>query len=386
MKDMERTTDWTMDKNHKISVDLKRKPKERKKIVSIILVFLLHILVSVNLYSGKALELNLKNVLAIGKGDLIFSSIASVYEDGSNNFFVLDKKACKVYKFSPEGKLLLSFGQKGQGPGDFESPYDLFVTDSGEIVVSEERSYVSFFDKDGEFLKRLVLNKGLALTYMNEDLYYAWIWEPAQRKQILIDSNSDIVKSFFTVSIDSHSISLPDETGRMVMFNYSTEEYTPFLLFSRYKNRSAIGVGNLYEISILDENGVEISKIKRNINPQKLSSKEKKYLRKKIGETRNWPDWVLKKIEKRIPKVKNYFDRIIVAEKYVFVFGIKNDVTDEQGLIPVDVFTMEGKLLGISRISTKPILISDKFFYFSEIDPDDDLILTKYRYHLRENK
>lgn len=375
-----------MDKNHEIYVDLKRKPKEMKKTALIALLFLFFFLVSVNLYSEKTIELNLKKVLEIGKGDLIFNSITSVYEDRGNNFFVLDKKACKVYKFSPEGKLLLSFGEKGRGPGDFESPHDLFVSDTGEIVVSEERSYVSFFDKDGEFLKRLVLNRGLALTYLSEDLYYAWIWEPVQRKQILIDSNSDIVDSFFTVSKNSHSISLPDETGRMVMFNYSAEEYTPFLLFSRYKNRSAIGVGNIYEISILDEKGAVVSKIKRNTKPQKLNSKEKEYLRKKIGEMRNWPDWVLKKIEKRIPKVKSYFDKIVVAEKYVFVFRTKNDVTDEQSLIPVDIFTMDGKFLGTSKISIKPILISDKFFYFSEIDPDDDLTLTKYRYHSTEFK
>jgi len=357
-----------------------------KKTAFLTLFFLFYILTSAKSYSGNSIELNLKKVLEIGKGDLIFSSITSAYEDRENNFYVLDNKACKVYKFSPEGKLVLSFGEKGRGPGDFESPYDLFISDTGEIVVSEERSFVSFFDKDGEFLKRLVLDRGLALTCLSEDLYYAWIWEPTQRKQILIDSNSDIVKSFFTVSKDSHSISLPDETGRMVMFNYSAEEYTPFLLFNRYKNRSAIGVGNIYEISILDEKGAVTSKIKRNIKPQKLNSKEKKYLRKKISEMRKWPDWVLKKIEKRIPKVKNYFDKVVVTEKHVFVFRIKNDITDEQSLIPLDIFSIDGKFLGTSKIRAKPISISDKFIYFSEIDPDDDLILTKYRYHLIEKK
>lgn len=355
-----------------------------KKIDFLVFFILFFFLISTNLYlySERTIDLNVKRILDIGKDELMFSSITSVYEDKDENFYVLDKKASKVYKFAPEGNLLLSFGDKGRGPGDFVNPYDLYVSDTGEIVVSEESSFVSFFDKNGKFIKRLVLNRGLALTYLNDDLYYGWIWETDKTRQILIDSKSKTLKSFFTVLKDSFSISLPDETGRMVMFNYSLEEYTPFLLFSRYQNHSAIGVGNNYEILILNKEGMVISKIKRDIKPQRISSKEKQYFIKEIRDIKKWPYWVIKKIEKKIPKVKSYFGKILISEKYVFVFRIKRDVTDEHSPVPVDIFTISGEFLGSSKINTKPLFISDKYLYISEMNDNDDLILIKFRYQL----
>ena len=67
-----------------------------KKTVFLMLLFLFYILTSTNSYSEDTVDLNMKKVLEIGKGDLLFSSITSVYEDRENNFYVLDTKACKV--------------------------------------------------------------------------------------------------------------------------------------------------------------------------------------------------------------------------------------------------------------------------------------------------
>ncbi len=364
-------------------LNIKRENNKIKKIGIFILFTLFLILVSSSLFSEKNINLSLEKILEIGKEDITLFNISSVYEDKEENFYVLDKTACKVYKFSPDGKLLLSFGSKGQGPGEFIRPHDLYVTDTGEIVVSEDMTYISFFEKNGIFIKRLALQKGLALAYLNDSLYYGWVWGENNREQILIDSQGLKLKSFFSVAKDASSISLPDESGRLVMFNYSREEYTPFLLFSRYKKHAAVGVGNNYEILILNKKGEAISRIKRDVKPQIISSKERKYLIKELEKVEIWPAWIIKKIEKTIPKVKSYFDKISISEKYVFVFRIKSDVRDRISPFPVDVFTLDGEFLGTSKIHKKPLLISDKYFYVAEVDEDDNLFLVKFRYHLR---
>ena len=355
-----------------------------KKTGILICYLLILVLVSSNMYSEKTIPLNLEKVLEIGRDNLMFFSITSVYEDRDSNIYLLDQIACKVYKFSPDGKLLLFFGSKGQGPGDFERPHDIYVTDTGRIIVCEERSFISFFDKYGKFMKRLNVQKGLALAYMNDDLYYGWVWGKENREQILIDSQSNTAASFFSVAKDATSISLPDESGRLVLFNYSEKEYTPFLLFNRYRDRSAIGVGNHYEILILNKKGKVISRIKRDIKPQRINSREKKYFIKKLGEMENWSRQIIEKIEKKIPKVKTYYDKILISEKHLFVFRIKNDATDEDSPFPIDVYSLEGEFLGTSQIPSKPVLISDKFMYVSETDENDNLTLVKFRYHLSE--
>lgn len=353
-----------------------------KKTGSLICCLLILVLVSSNLYSEKTISLNQEKVLEIGRNDLMFFSITAVYEDRDSNIYLLDKIACKVYKFSPDGKLLLTFGRKGQGPGDFERPHDIYVTDTGRIVVCEESNFISFFDKSGKFIKRLNVQKGLALTYMNDDLYYGWIWGKENREQILIDSQSNTVASFFSVAMDVSSISFPDESGRLVMFTYTEKEYTPFLLFCRYRDRSAIGVGNHYEILILDKKGKVMSRINRDIKPQRINSREKKYFIKNLGEMENWSRQIIKKFENKIPKVKTYSDKILISEKHLFVFRIKNDTTDEDSPFPIDIFTFEGEFLGTSQIPSIPLLISDKFMYVSETDENDNLTLVKFRYHL----
>jgi sugar lactone lactonase YvrE len=65
----------------------------------------------------------------------------------------------QVFKFSPEGKLLMTLGTKGGAaePGYFYQPNDVLVTPSGEIFVSEghggANSRVLKFSKEGKLVK-----------------------------------------------------------------------------------------------------------------------------------------------------------------------------------------------------------------------------------------
>ncbi|MCX6575506.1 MAG: 6-bladed beta-propeller, partial [Candidatus Aminicenantes bacterium] len=153
--------------------------------------------------------------MAIGRTDLLFSSIASVCEDDQLNFYVLDRLEHKVFKFSPQGRLLLTFGQKGQGPGDFQSPAGIVFTSKGELAVLEDLSYISLFKTDGTFIRRLDLNGRLGLGYIGPDRFYGWIWRPDDQQQVMVDGRNKILKTFHAVARDRFSTTLPDETGRL---------------------------------------------------------------------------------------------------------------------------------------------------------------------------
>jgi len=88
--------------------------------------------------------------------------------DGEGNLWVTDSqtqdgKGSQVFKFSPEGKVLMTLGKAGvasAAPGLFDEPTDVLVAPNRDIFVTEGHSggtvgndRVSRFSKDGKFIK-----------------------------------------------------------------------------------------------------------------------------------------------------------------------------------------------------------------------------------------
>lgn len=60
----------------------------------------------------------------------------------------------RVHKFSPTGELLTSWGQPGDGPGQFNVPHGIGVDVLGRVIVADrENSRLQFFSPDGEYLE-----------------------------------------------------------------------------------------------------------------------------------------------------------------------------------------------------------------------------------------
>jgi DNA-binding beta-propeller fold protein YncE len=59
----------------------------------------------------------------------------------------------RVHRFSPEGRLLSSWGEPGAGPGQFHLPHGIAVDAQGTVYVADrENSRVQLFSPEGEFL------------------------------------------------------------------------------------------------------------------------------------------------------------------------------------------------------------------------------------------
>ena len=101
---------------------------------------------------------------SFGAGLFVFPH--GIHVDGSGNVWVTDArgkdgKGHQVFKFSPEGKLLLSLGKAGvtgEGPDTFNQPSDVAVGANGDIFVADghdesSNARIVKFSKDGKFLK-----------------------------------------------------------------------------------------------------------------------------------------------------------------------------------------------------------------------------------------
>jgi peptidylamidoglycolate lyase len=79
--------------------------------------------------------------------DIAFASDESIYvSDGYGNN--------RVAKFSSDGKFLFDWGHKGQGPGEFDLPHSVAVDAQGNVYVADRsNARIQVFDSTGKFLK-----------------------------------------------------------------------------------------------------------------------------------------------------------------------------------------------------------------------------------------
>ena len=109
-------------------------------------------------------DANGKILKSWGEGLFIFPHGATVDRDG--NLWVTDAggqsgKGHQVFKFSPEGKVLMTLGKAGisaSSPGLMDQPTDVLVAPSGDIFVTDshrngKNNRVIRFSKDGKFIK-----------------------------------------------------------------------------------------------------------------------------------------------------------------------------------------------------------------------------------------
>jgi DNA-binding beta-propeller fold protein YncE len=82
----------------------------------------------------------------------------------------------RVHKFSPDGRLLLSWGEPGDGPGQFRVPHGIAVDSGGVVHVADrENSRIQIFSPDGEFLAEWtdVARPCQVLIDKSDDIYVA---------------------------------------------------------------------------------------------------------------------------------------------------------------------------------------------------------------------
>ena len=359
----------------------------RKKSFVILFLWVMTLNFGITGYENRV-ELQITKSQVIGKKDFMFASIASICEDSDSNLYVLDRMEHKILKFSPKGELIQTFGQKGQGPGDLQNPHLLANTPDDQLVVADELYNLSFLTLKGDFTERIHLNGRLAVSFIGKDRFYAWSWEKVGRNQVMVDRANNVLKNFFQVPRSAFSVSAPDESGRLVMFNYSREEFAPTLQFAHFGRYSAVGIGDKYDILILNEKGETAFHIRREIPADGFSKKEKKFFERDIedlGKERGWPRSVVRNLVKKIPDKKIFFCQVLLTDEYVFVFRVKDDITQETGPIPVDVFSIEGEFLGFAHLPGLPLHFSNDHVYFVRSDENDNLFLEKATYKVIKN-
>ena len=157
-----------------------------------------------------------------------FNMPAGIAHAPSGDIFIADGYAnCRVHKFSPEGVHLLSWGEPGNGPGQFNLPHGVWIDRHGRVLVADrENDRVQVFTQDGEHIATWPTHLiGPAVLYVDdEDTVYI----PEHNRGLvsiltlegerLAQWGSEINRACHGIWVDSHRdiyVVQPGEWGRV---------------------------------------------------------------------------------------------------------------------------------------------------------------------------
>jgi len=106
---------------------------------------------------GKIL-LTLGKAGVAGEGPDVFNQPSDVVVAANGDILVADghdtDSNARIVKFSKDGKFIKSWGKRGTGPGEFDCPHGLAIDSRGRLFVADRGNRrIQIFDQDGKFLE-----------------------------------------------------------------------------------------------------------------------------------------------------------------------------------------------------------------------------------------
>lgn len=156
-------------------------------------------------------EVKVEHVLTIGQDDFeenenyYFALIRDIQLDKDGNLYVLDLKAMRVSKYSPDGIFMHSFKlTRGKGPGEFSYPMILAIDNEDNVYIRNKHERVIVFDNKGKLLKTvktgIIGTLGFMTVGLDKSIYLTKGRTPHSKRIFKINPEGGIDKTFCTVS------------------------------------------------------------------------------------------------------------------------------------------------------------------------------------------
>ena len=97
----------------------------------------------------------------------------------NGDFFVSDGYGnARIHKYSPDGRLLFSWGESGTGPGQFNIAHNIGTSSDGRVFLADRENHrVQVFNSDGHFLDQWVNMARPCGLYIDQEAGLVYIGE-----------------------------------------------------------------------------------------------------------------------------------------------------------------------------------------------------------------
>ncbi|MCK4431274.1 MAG: 6-bladed beta-propeller [Candidatus Aminicenantes bacterium] len=269
------------------------------------------------------------------------ADVDSFTVDLDGNIYILSPKSGEkvVFKFDWNGNFVMSFGQKGQGPGEVQWPTSLRIHRQKEIAVTDSHHKFLIFSNEGE----LIRETGIVSTFIavatpldnGNHLIIKQLFEPRseyimQRPLILADSGLQDIK----------------ELERYKYPNYMTKKrfngLVSDVIYSISKEKIYVGNADRgYEICVYDLKGNLLKKIRKEYRPIKVPEEVK------IGILKRYEDSRFEAVKEKIyfpdsmPPYKSFF-----TDESGRLFVMIHEKGKKPGEYMFDIFNEDGIFMG----------------------------------------
>jgi hypothetical protein len=224
---------------------------------------------------GGPSKLLLKEDLVLGKeageSGYLFAGLRSLGVDDQENIWTLDWQDIKIRIFDKNGKPIGTFGKKGQGPQELQSPSRMVVTGDG-IGAILDLNKIAFYAVDGRCLKEIstARTNPFRLKIDGKGFIYLDSMDMRKTKVLTLTKFDPELKPIAMVA----SYEEPFVLG-------VSNPFTTILYFHPTKDGRLIWlVTKKYEFHVLDSGGKPIRKIVKDYAPLKISADEQKRILK----------------------------------------------------------------------------------------------------------
>jgi hypothetical protein len=198
----------------------------------------------------------------------------AVDSEGSVYFAVLKAGDHSILKFDGQGRHVASFGKKGQGPGEIQRVGALFITERGEVAVTNEgNNRLTIFGSDGGLLREVAFTPGyLAAIPLSNGNYFLWDRAPSERPGVLLEFPMTLagpdLKTIKT--LDTGIIENPRDGERLRgTYHLQSWSISRDRIFTGHQDRG-------YDIFVYDFEGRPLRKIRKEYVPVPVPEAHKK--------------------------------------------------------------------------------------------------------------
>jgi hypothetical protein len=237
---------------------------------------------------GNPKGIRLEPELTIGRENdpdksMIFA-IRAIQVDAGGKIYVLDDKTGQVKVYAPDGGHLRTFGQKGQGPGELQSPSRMTMTPDGNLCFLDSgNSRVSIFSPEGACLKETPMTQWRPFRFLPDSRGFGY-GDVLDLKDGVADILAKMDAKLNKVATIATLVIAANPNDKMV----AIEMYRLTYQVDRDDQIIWASTGE-YEINVVDPDGKPVKKIIRDFDKKDYGKTEKDRLIKQYFQGQNPP-------------------------------------------------------------------------------------------------